>query len=714
VRSAGFPSLSELTPGVVISDILPASGRRRRIAAVVSASLVMAAGTVALASPSQAAAPAPAVRTLAGTRPDWAAASADKGATPGGDQLTARVYLAGRDPAGLAAYARAVATPGSSGYDRFLSPAQVQQAFGATPAQVAAVRAWAAGAGLTVVGSDPHYLDVHGAVTAVDRAFGTRLHEYDVQGRLLKAPDANAVVPAAIAGAVLGVTGLSDDAPTMRDQAEPVGSGVGPGAVSEGAVSEGAVSEVRGKPKPKPGLPTTATCSAYWGQKRVSGAPKGYTGTTTFDQCSYTPAQLRKAYGVTASGLTGKGATVAIVDAYGSSTMPADANRFAVAHGDKAFRKGQYSEVVTPKLWTQTGASDGCGGGPAGWASEESLDVEMVHGLAPDADVVYVGANSCSDQDLMAALGTIVDKHLADVVSSSWSGLMHTTAGDESPTTVAAYEQIFEQGAAEGIGFDFAAGDCGNESPAAAATGANCDSTSTEAQTGFPSADPWVTDVGGSALGVKDASGSYGVETDMGTLRSVLSPDGKSWTPFPGAFYFGGGGGTSQDFAEPWYQGPVVPGKLAHTLMTGATSETAQRVTPDVAMNGDLYTSVLVGMSDGSPYSEGGYGGTSVAAPEFSGIQADAIQARRGRAIGFANPSIYERAGSADFHDVVNHTLGTGRQPLNAVADLGTVGGSLKVRLVAFGRDYGLAATKGYDDATGVGSPDANYLNSFR
>ena len=668
----------------------------------------MVAGTVALASPSQASTPAPAVKTLAGTHPDWAKPSADKGATPAKDQLTARVYLAGRDPAGLAAYARAVSSPGSGEYDQFLTPAQSLQRFGATQAQVAAVRTWATDAGLTITGTDAHYIDVHGSAAAVDRAFGTHLHEYAVQGKLLQAPASNAVIPASVASAVLGVTGLSDDAPTMRAQDQPI----------DGPQSFGA--DAKGKPKPKPvpkpkaGLPTVATCSSYWGQKTVSGAPKGYTANNTFDQCSLTPSQLRKAYGVTASHLTGKGATVAIVDAYGSSTMLADANRFAVNHGDKAFRKGQYSEVVTPKLWTQTGANDGCGGGPAGWAGEEALDVEMVHGLAPDANVVYVGANSCSDQDLMAALSTIVDKHLADVVSSSWSGLMHTTAGDESPTTIAAYEQIFELGATQGIGFDFAAGDCGNNSPGAAATGSNCDATTTEAQTGFPSSDNWVTDVGGTAIGIKDATGTYGFETDMGTDRSVLSADGKSWSPFPGTFYFGGGGGTSQDFAQPWYQGPVVPSALAHTLMTGAVSKTAQRVTPDVAMNGDLYTSVLVGMSDGNPYSEGGYGGTSVAAPEFSGIQADAIQARGGRSIGFANPSIYERAGSADFHAVVNNTLGKGQQPLSSVADLGVVSGSLRVRLVAFGRDYGLAATKGFNNATGVGSPDENYLLSFK
>ncbi|MEY9965232.1 subtilase family serine protease [Streptacidiphilus sp. MAP12-16] len=669
--------------------------------------MALVAGTMALAVPSQASAPGPATRTLVGTHPLWAAPAADKGALPAGDQLTARVYLAGQDPAGLAAYAKAVSSVGSSQYGRFLTVAQVQQRFGATPAQIAAVNAWATGAGLQVVGSSAHYIDVHGSVTTVNRAFGTHLHQYAVQGKLLEAPSTDAVIPVSVAGAILGVVGLSDSAPRIHPQSVSVNT------------AEGLSTDAKGKPKPnpapkpKPGLPNVATCSDFWGQKAVSGAPKGYTANTTFDQCSFTPAQLRKAYGVTASGLTGKGATVAIVDAYGSATMLADANTFAARHGDKAFRKGQYTELVTPSKWTQTGPKDGCGGA-AGWAGEESLDVEMAHGLAPDANVVYVGANSCSDQDLMAALSTIVDKHLADVVSNSWSGLMHTTSGDETPAQIAAYEQIFQQGAIEGIGFDFSSGDCGDESPAAAATGSNCDPTSTRAQAGFPSSSSWVTDVGGTALGIKDKSGSYGFETDMGTQRSALSADGKSWTPFPGAFYFGGGGGTSEDFAQPWYQGTVVPSALAHTLMSGAQSKTAQRVTPDVAMNGDLYTSVLVGMSDGSPYSEGGYGGTSVSAPEFSAIQADAIQARHGRPIGFANPAIYERAGSTAFHDVVNNTRGKGQQPLNAVADFGVIQGSLRVRLVAFGRDYGLAATKGFDNATGVGSPTEAYLNSFR
>ncbi|WP_051942751.1 S53 family peptidase [Streptacidiphilus rugosus] len=657
--------------------------------------MALAVTGLTAAAPSSAA-PRPSARVLPGSHPAWAAPSADRGALPDATRLTARVYLAGQDPAGLAAYAKAVSTQGSPEFGAFLTAAQVRQRFGATPQQVAAVRAWLTGAGLTVTATTPHYLEVTGPAAAHARAFGTGIHRYAVGGRTEHAPAGNVVLPASVSSAVLGVFGLSSVTATSRPQSVPIR----PGAADRAGTA----------PASAGGISTTATCSDYWGQRKVTGGPVGYTAVTTYDQCAMAPSQLRKAYGITASGLTGKGARVAIIDAYASSTMLADADRFATAHGDKPFAAGQYTELVDPTRWN---SQDSCGG-PAGWAGEEALDVEMVHGLSPDANVVYVGADSCQDADLLDALSDVVDNHLADVVSNSWGGLMHATFGDISPTEIAAYEQVFQQGAIEGIGFDFSAGDCGDSSPAAAATGVNCDPNTTRAQADWPDSDPWVTSVGGTALGLADRSGSYGFETDMGNLRSTLLPDGSGWSPLPGAFYFGGGGGTSEDFAQPWYQAQVVPGRLAHTLMTGAHSDTAQRVTPDVAMNGDLYTSVLVGLSDGNPYAEGGYGGTSVAAPEFSAVQADAVQARHGKPIGFANPALYLRAGTKAFTDVVDRAAARDQAPLNAVADFGVIAGSLRVRLVAFGEDTSLNATKGYDDATGVGSPTLAYLNSFR
>ena len=662
-----------------------------------------------LAAPSQAGTvasqAAPQAKVIANSHPDWATAAANKGAVPATAQTTATVYLASQNAAALAAYAQAVSQPGNADYGKFLTAAQAKAKFLATPAQIKAVQSWLTGAGLHITSTTDHQIDVSGDSAAIKRAFGTGLDQYQVKGQTLHAATGNLVIPAGVASSVLGVTGLTSSTPTVKPTYVPV-SDVAKAATKTKAATKSAT-KASGS-----GLATVPTCSTSWDSKKVSGSPAGYTKNTYYDECSFQPSQLRQAYGINQSGLTGKGVKIAIVDAYGSSTMLADANEYSTNHGDKPFKAGQYTEDVTPSQWNSL---DACGGAD-GWAPEEALDVEMSHGLAPDADVVYVGANSCNDNDLQAALANIVDNHLADIVSNSWSGLMYSDqAGDgESAASIAAYEQIFEEGAIEGISFDFSAGDCGDNSPGAAATGVNCDPSTTKAQAGYPSSDPWVTDVGGTALAVSDKKGDYKFETDMGTLLSTLSTDGSSWSPLPGSFYFGGGGGTSDYFAQPWYQEGVVPSKLSHTLMTGATSTTAQRVTPDVAMNGDLFTSVWVGFSDGAPYSEGGYGGTSVSSPSFTALQADAIQARGDRPFGFANPEIYERAGTSDFHDVVNKTAADGQPPLNAVFDNGLEDGSLNAALVAFGRDYGLVATKGFDNATGVGSPDVNYLNSFK
>ena len=88
---------------------------RAKVRAGVSmaATLPMLAGALALGIPAAHAADHPGRDPLAGTRPAWATAKADKGATSDDSRVSARVYLAGRDAAGLAAYAKAVSDPAS-------------------------------------------------------------------------------------------------------------------------------------------------------------------------------------------------------------------------------------------------------------------------------------------------------------------------------------------------------------------------------------------------------------------------------------------------------------------------------------------------------------------------------------------------------------------------------------------------------------------------
>src|SRR5262249_33638906 len=148
-------------------------------------------------------------------------------------------------------------------------------------------------------------------------------------------------------------------------------------------------------------------CSDFYGQKTATAQPKAYGKHQPYGTCGYKPQQLRSAYGATASGLTGKGATVAIVDAYAAPNEELVSNKFAKKYGNAPFAKGQYREVLPPTF----DMLDECAA--SAWFGEEELDVTAVHDVAPKANIVYVGAQNCAG-GLDDALAKIVDQHLAD------------------------------------------------------------------------------------------------------------------------------------------------------------------------------------------------------------------------------------------------------------------------------------------------------------
>ena len=244
----------------------------------------------------------------------------------------------------------------------------------------------------------------------------------------------------------------------------------------------------------------------------------------------------------------------------------------------------------------------------------------------------------------------------------------------------------------------------------------------------WPPASPWVTAVGGTSLAI-GKSDNYQFETSWGTLLDPLASGGKSWQyPPPGkypAYYDGSsGGGTSTVFTQPSYQRGVVPGSLSHRLPDGTRSRVAMREVPDVSALADPSTGMLVGQTtlqpDGKTYafSLSRIGGTSVSCPVFAGIEADAQQAA-GHPLGFANPVIYARYGSAAYHDVTDTPFGP-HVHLAQVRNNYTNGATRQGPLITYLRTLGidgegaaaLHAVKGYDDATGVGSP-ARYIQSF-
>ncbi len=641
--------------------------KRAKVRAGVSmaATLPMLVGALALGIPTAHAADHPLRDLLSGTRPVWATARADKGAASDGARVSARVYLAGKDAAGLAAYARAVSDPDSASYGKYLTAKQAQARFGATKAQVAAVKSWLTAAGLKVTGVTRHYVSVSGDVAAAEKAFGTQLHNFAKGSKTYRAPASAASVPQGLADAVLTVTGL-DNAPHMATHDDQL-------------------------PPPDTVFRNAGPFSSYYGSKTASTLPSAYGKKLPYAVKGYTGKQLRAAYG--AGTRTGKGVRVAITDAYASPTIAYDAGTYAKRNGDAAWKTGRLHQVL-PQKYTDT---KDCSA--SGWYGEETLDVEAVHAVAPAADVTYVGAASCGDGDLLDALGKVVDNHLADIVSNSWGDV----ESNETPDVAAAYDQIFQLGAVQGIGFYFSSGDDGDE---VASSGTK--------QVDSPANSAWVTAVGGTSLAVgKDDT--YLWETGWGTDKADLSADGRSWTGFPGAFTSGAGGGTSRTVAEPSYQRGVVPDALAK-----ANGADGNRVVPDIAAIADPNTGFLVGQTQSSPdgkkqaYSEYRIGGTSLAAPTIAALQALAQEAR-GKAIGFANPAIYAKAGSKVYHDVTDNPTGSGL----AVARLDFVNGydatgGLSTSVRSLGKDSSLTAVKGYDDVTGVGTPASGYVESYR
>ena len=667
--------------------------RSRRIACALAGTAAILGGLVSTGS----AAAANGRSAIPGTHPGWAVARGGAVApTVTAGSVNLRVYLASSDPSGLASYASAVSDPNSASYGNYLTPDQVQARFGATSAQVDAVKSWLTSNGLSVTGVTSGfggYVSVTGTVAQASQAFGVGFANYtDPTGQTARAPKAAATVPSSVAGDVLAVSGLDTASHQMKpgDQLPP----------------------------PPPNYWVAPPTSGFYGQNIAFNEPTADGQHWPWNVGGYIPQQVRGAYGVTSSGMTGAGQTVAIIDAYASPTMLTDANQFSRVTGNQPFRAGQYQQYLASSF--DDTAADECDA--QGWYGEETLDVEQVHGMAPNANVHFVGAQDCTDAGLLNSVALVVNRRLASIVTDSWG------EPADGATLTNVYDELFQVGATEGIGFMFSSGDSGYEDPAAE------DGGSDEIQVDYPDSSPWVTSVGGTSLAIGQ-SNNYEWEVPWGTLLNPLSADGNSWSiPFPATYdpanpnawlYDGsGGGGVSTQYSQPSYQRGVVPRSLATDVPEGSTN-TPMRVTPDVSALADPSTGVLVGETtlqpDGKTYAFAlsRIGGTSVASPVFAGVEADAQQAA-GYDLGFANPAIYSRYGTSAFHDVTQNPSGQ-FEVRNNYTDPYTATGPLVTYLRAMGINGGpstdgnasLTATRGYDDATGVGSP-SQYIQSYQ
>ena len=600
---------------------------------------------------------------VADTQPDWASSTNLAGADRNADRVVFSVWLGWQRSGDLDRTLADLYDPSSPSYRRWLTPAQFHARFSPRERDVAAVRTWLANEGFDIVGVPQNRLFVtaEGTVGQVETAFDVNENMYRVDGSVLRAPNHDPVVPAAVAPYISAITGL-DGAMTLAHPNVDT-------------------------PPPPPAGTSVGPCSSYWGQRTSSAFANPYgSGPLPWIVCGYQPSQIDSAYGIDrlhAAGLDGRGQTIAITGAFFSPTIRQDVAHFSHRfrldrgfhhHGAAGF---DYREIAAPG--TQRFPRD-----PAetqSWYIEQALDVEWAHAVAPRAKIVYVGAaNDARGLDL--ALNYAVDHHVADVVSNSW-GLPEAWV---SRGEIMALNSVFQQAAAQGTGVYFASGDDGDNRNVVGARSA-----------GFPDSSPWVTSVGGTSLAI-GSRGQYLWEAGWGTTSVDWNHD--HWQPAaPGPFLYGSGGGASHVFAMPGYQAAEVP--QADAMWNGRL----RRVEPDLALVADPQTGVTfsqtyVTASGHRRIIDSWIGGTSLSAPLLSGIVALADQ-HAGMPHGFINPTLYLMRGTGGLRDV------TGGHDSLAVLRNALVGGQVVTRLRSIERDSSLDTAVGWDPVTGLGSPYA-------
>ncbi|HYZ52391.1 MAG TPA: S53 family peptidase [Streptosporangiaceae bacterium] len=658
------------------------------LAGVIASAVAMAGISVAGLSTPAHAGQKPAYTPIAGSSVPFTSHTRVIGTVAGSTKLTIQVWLTPNVTAAQR-FATAVSTPGSTQFHHYLSPAAYTADYGPTASAAAKVESWLHTQGFTGISAGPgrSYVRATATATAIDAAFRTKLNIYQSSAQVnggayaLRANSQPVSVPGSLSGSVLGVTGLDNAAPILP--IERPGGGAASGAVARKAQRAAASS-----------AGTSPSCSHYYGQYIATGWPQKF-GTTSFptEMCGYSGGQLRAAYGANAAN-TGQGQTIALVELGLTQNMFLTLQDYAAANKLPAPSLKRYAE-------RSLGRGSACGDPFNG---EEQLDVEASYAMAPGANQLVVGGDSCNNGD--AGLQGLFDaelavlngggKHpLASVASNSWES---GSEGQGAALTNIEHAYLL-RAAAEGVGMYFSSGD---------GSGVLA-----------PSSDPYAIAVGGTTLGLGKTSNRL-FETGWSTDFSLLSSDGKSWQNV--GEYGASGGGPSLLWSQPGYQKGVVPAALAKAP---GNRGGAIRSVPDISADADPFTGMAVGqlviLAPGNPptYLQIASGGTSLAVPLVAGM-VTAAQQGRARPFGFINPAIYKLAGTGAFHDALPITASTpalyhemfcssndcGGSPLLAASD---------IQSYSMPGYTGQVTLKGYDNMSGLGTPSGQaFITALR
>lgn len=552
--------------------------------------------------------------------------------TPSTQALEFDAYLPLNNQAALKALIVAQTTPGSASYHQWLTPEQFAATYGPTPDQTSAATAAFRALGLSVTAIGPRSLHVTGTAAQVQAAFATQLRT------VTNTSGATRVIAA------------------------------GPLALSPALKAVGAmIPAFENVPEMKPASGTIGIVP----DNRY--APRGPLWFTDLKQAYDYPSYQATRGGVK---VDGTGASVAIL--MSGDVSDTDTKR---AFDHELFTATSGTPVPTVlRLPINGGAKyDPNGGG----TFEATLDVQEVTGGAPGATTTLVTIPSLSGNNILAGYTAIVSANTYDIVSSSFGGpenfyLPGLNGGMDFTYILDVYDSLFQQGNAQGITFIASSGDEGglgcpslsyfNPTPGAHSLFVPCIDQ--------PADSPHVTALGGGNLITSTVTpdpanpadpanfqSTYVSENGLGDPEVPHDPYGFGQKTVGG--YWGAGGGISQHYLKPDYQGLVASGSPTY------------RTLPDIGMlvggcprglaktpcgkNGDR-SAALISLGFGAvppgvkPIPAGNYGviGTSVAAPEFAGALALYVgqNGRQGNLNGFLYAAAAAQAagGPAAFH----------------------------------------------------------------
>lgn len=364
-------------------------------------------------------------------------------------QMTDLILVLSRSETQQAAFDEFVAgeyDASSPDFHRWLDPAEVGEKFGPSPTDIATISEWLASHGFSVdeVSKDRLSIRFSGTAAQVQNAFHTEIHKLSVRGERHIANMSDPQIPEALSPVIVGIKALHDFRPRplhrMGSKVElnsQTGSWERIGDAGSAFVAP-IVSAQAGSPQPDYGIPISSGNNYYLIE----------------DIAPYDFATIYNVLPLWNSNIDGSGQTIAIAGT--SDINTADVASFRQVFGLPA--------GTTPTTIVANGVDPGqCAGSGACSIDdqvENTLDVEWAGAVAKGANITLVvsGQTSVLTDTVYSSANYVVQNNTAKILNVSY-GLCELFEGSAGN---AAYNNLWESAAAEGIAVFVASGDSGS------------------------------------------------------------------------------------------------------------------------------------------------------------------------------------------------------------------------------------------------------------